>query len=83
MKVENKQVKGLLECIGGIQNCLAEIDRFQTKKLSRLLPMCAWCRKIRDDQGCWKKIETSEHSDMKFTHGICPDCAGKLIEEIG
>ncbi len=52
------------------------------KKLSGLLPMCAWCKKIRDDQGYWKRVEAyiSEHSDARFTHGICPDCAGKLTE---
>jgi len=52
------------------------------KKLSGLLPMCAWCKKIRDDQGYWKKVEAyiCEHSDARFTHGICPECAGKIVE---
>lgn len=46
------------------------------KTLKGLIPICAWCKKIRDDQGYWKKVETyiREHSDASFTHGICPDC---------
>jgi hypothetical protein len=45
--------------------------------LSGLLPICATCKKIRDDQGSWHRIESfiSEHSDASFSHGICPDCA--------
>ena len=63
-----------------LQEALANI-----KKLSGLLPMCAWCKKIRDDQGYWKQVEAyvCEHSDARFTHGICPECAGKIVEEIG
>ncbi len=47
------------------------------KTLSGLLPICASCKKIRDDKGYWKQIESyiSEHSDALFSHGICPDCA--------
>jgi DNA-binding response OmpR family regulator len=48
----------------------------QVKLLSGLLPICAWCKKIRDDQGCWIAIEqyVGQHSEAEFTHGICPDC---------
>jgi PAS domain S-box-containing protein len=46
------------------------------KTLKGLLPTCAWCKKVRDDNGHWQKVETyiEEHSDASFTHGICPDC---------
>jgi|GEM_PF-840636 len=45
-----------------------------------LLPICASCKKIRDDQGYWQQIEAyiSEHSQATFTHGICPACEEKL-----
>ena len=49
----------------------------QIKALKKLLPICARCKKIRDDQGYWNQIEEyiSEHSEAEFTHGICPKCA--------
>lgn len=51
------------------------LDRVQT--LSGLLPICSSCKRIRDDQGYWKKLESyiSEHSDADFSHGLCPKCA--------
>ncbi|MGE5894335.1 MAG: chemotaxis protein CheB [bacterium] len=53
------------------------------KKLTGLLPICASCKKIRNDEGYWKQIESyvSEHSEAEFTHGICPECAAKLYPE--
>ena len=53
------------------------------KTLSGLLPICASCKKIRDDQGYWQQVETyiSAHSDADFTHGICPDCVKRLYPE--
>ena len=56
----------------------AKID--QIKVLTGLLPICANCKKIRDDQGYWNQIESyiQEHSDARFSHGICPDCAKVL-----
>ncbi len=53
------------------------------KTLSGLVPICATCKKIRDDKGYWNKVETyiQEHSYAEFTHGICPVCAEKLKEE--
>jgi type II secretory pathway component PulM len=50
------------------------------KMLSGMLPICASCKKIRDDKGYWSQIESyvSEHSEAEFSHGICPECARKL-----
>jgi hypothetical protein len=46
------------------------------KRLSGLLPICASCKKIRDDQGYWHQVETflQDHAGVDFSHGICPDC---------
>jgi hypothetical protein len=61
-----------------LQSALANI-----KILKKLLPICANCKKIRDDSGYWQQIETyiSENSGTMFSHGICPDCAKKLYPE--
>jgi CheY-like chemotaxis protein len=54
------------------------------KLLSGLLPICMWCKKIRDDQGYWNAIEhyLSQHSEAEFTRGICPDCKRKYSGEM-
>lgn len=59
-----------------LQEALAKV-----KQLSGFLPICASCKKIRDDQGYWKQIETyiRDHSEAEFSHGFCPDCAKKLF----
>jgi len=56
----------------------------QVKTLSGLLPICARCKKIRDDNGYWNQIEAfiSAHSDADFTHGICPECSSALYPEM-
>jgi len=48
----------------------------EIKTLSGLLPICASCKKIRDDSGYWNQIETyiSQHTDVDFSHGLCPSC---------
>lgn len=49
----------------------------RVKKLEGIIPICAYCKKIRDDEKSWHQLETyiSEHSEAIFSHGICPDCA--------
>ena len=56
----------------------------KVKKLSGLLPICAGCKKIRDDKGYWKQIESylSEHSDAIMSHSICPECAKKYYPDL-
>lgn len=48
----------------------------QVRTLTGLLPICAWCKKVRDDKGYWREVEVyiRDHSDMDISHGICPDC---------
>ncbi len=55
----------------------------KVKVLSGFLPICAWCKKIRDDKGYWNQIETyiKEHSEAEFSHSICPECMEKLKKE--
>lgn len=55
----------------------------QVKKLSGFLPICASCKKIRDDHGYWQQVEKfiREHSEAEFSHSICPDCARKLYPD--
>ncbi len=62
-----------------IQEALANI-----KTLGGLIPICASCKKIRDDKGYWDQLEgyIQSHSDAKFSHGLCPDCAHKLYPEL-
>jgi hypothetical protein len=57
--------------------------RDEAKKLSGLIPICAWCKRVRDDEGYWKQVELyiSEHSEASFTHAICPECKAKWEEE--
>ncbi|MDH4321656.1 MAG: HAMP domain-containing protein, partial [Desulfobulbaceae bacterium] len=62
-----------------LQKALAEI-----KTLKGIVPICASCKKIRDDQGYWNQIEAyvREHSEAEFSHGLCPDCARTLYPGI-
>lgn len=67
-KEEEMERKALIR---QLQKALNEV-----KTLSGLLPICSYCKKVRDDKGDWKQIESyiSEHSELFFTHGLCPEC---------
>jgi PAS domain S-box-containing protein len=62
-----------------LQKALANV-----KLLSGLLPICANCKKIRDDKGYWSQVENyiQQHSEATFTHGICPECMKKLYPDL-
>ncbi len=66
------------ELIGELQKALAQV-----KQLSGFLPICASCKKIRDDKGYWTQIESyiHAHSEAQLSHGICPECQHKLYPE--
>lgn len=70
-----RQLEAMVE---QLQEALAKV-----KTLSGLLPICASCKKIRDDRGYWTQVEVyvREHSEADFTHSICPECAAKLYPD--
>lgn len=72
MEVEREKL------ILSLQDALSEV-----KKLSGLLPICANCKKIRDDKGYWHQVEAyiCSHSEAEFSHGICPECMIELYPE--
>jgi GAF domain-containing protein len=78
MQALARQVMALLE-LRRISARMAEaLER--VKILHGLLPICAWCKRIRDGKGYWSQVEAymHEHAGADFTHGICPECLDKL-----
>ncbi|NUN69675.1 MAG: PAS domain S-box protein [Bacteroidetes bacterium] len=66
------------QLIADLQNALEEV-----KTLSGIVPICANCKKIRDDKGYWEQVDhyVSKHTDAQFSHSICPDCTKELYPE--
>jgi hypothetical protein len=67
------------------ENLILELKRVlsEIKTLSGLLPICAYCKKIRNDEGYWEQIESyiKERSLADFSHGICPECMKKYYPD--
>lgn len=74
-RAEEEKEKLIIE----LRESLAKI-----RTLSGLLPICSHCKKIRDDKGYWNQIESyiHKHSDIDFSHGICPECAKKYYPDM-
>jgi len=73
-QVEHERETLILDLQGALENI---------RTLKGMLPICSNCKRIRDDDGYWNRIEKyiTEHTEAEFTHGICPDCARKLYPE--
>jgi AmiR/NasT family two-component response regulator len=67
------------DLIARLEKALAEVEQ-----LRGLFPVCAWCKKVRDDDGYWDSIEgyLAKHLNTQYTHGICQDCAKKIEAEL-
>lgn len=70
----------LINLNNNLQGALSEI-----KQLQGIIPICAECKNIRDDEGFWHQVESyiHNHSDAKFSHGICPECIKKNFPKLG
>jgi glucose-6-phosphate-specific signal transduction histidine kinase len=84
---ERKRIEeGLLEARREREKLIADLQKAfaEIKTLHGILPTCVVCKKIRDDTGAWKQMEMyiKEHSEAEFSHGYCPECAKKALEEI-
>jgi len=69
------EVEAILQLRSILQDRLAGI----ADHLHRLLPICAWCKKVRSDQNYWQRVEdyVAHHTDIRFTHGVCPECTAQ------
>lgn len=69
--------KALAARVGELEKALKHITQLQG-----LLPICSYCKRVRNDRNYWQQIETyvSEHSEAQFSHGICPDCWEKVVK---
>ena len=67
----------LTEHVQKLEDALANV-----KQLEGLLPICAYCKKIRDDKNYWKQVDqyVMEYTEAKFSHGICPDCYDRIVK---
>ena len=67
----------LAEQVAELEKALSEV-----KQLRGILPICAYCKKIRDDKNYWQQVESyfALHTDAKFSHSFCPDCFEKIIK---
>ena len=83
--IENKTISKRKQVEKEREKLIAELQDAATKikTLSGLLPICSSCKKIRDDKGYWKQIESyiRDHSEAEFTHSMCPICAKKFYPE--
>lgn len=79
LQIELKKLRDEQACL--IEQLKKALD--EVKTLSGLLPICASCKKIRNDTGYWEQIENyiSAHSEAQFTHSLCPDCVARLYPD--
>jgi hypothetical protein len=57
----------------------------ELSQLKSIIPICAWCRDVRTDDGAWEQLEAwvGRHADAAFSHGICPECARQVEQDSG
>jgi hypothetical protein len=74
---------GFLILILNLEHVALQNSQEKVRQLRGLLPICAWCRRIRDDDGYWHEIEVyvRNHSKAEFTHGLCSECERRLAED--
>jgi sigma-B regulation protein RsbU (phosphoserine phosphatase) len=69
----------LADRVAELEDALSKV-----KQLSGLLPICSYCKRIRSDENYWERVESyiTDHTDAKFTHGICPTCFDTVIGQL-
>jgi HAMP domain-containing protein len=70
--------------VGDLAESFAAMAQRTQRVMTGLVPICAECKRIRNEQGNWEQVEqyVREHSEAEFTHGLCPECLRKLYPEI-
>ena len=78
LELTEEQAEQIEQKTASLEKALSEVQT-----LRGLLPMCSHCRKVRDDEGLWSRLDKylTDHSGTQFTHGLCPDCLRELYPE--
>lgn len=83
LRVQVEVDQRVMELQTDLEHKIEELQKAldKVKRLHGLLPICSYCKKVRNDENYWQQIEgyISEHSDAEFSHGICPECYEKHI----
>jgi hypothetical protein len=84
-KPASKSTRGVVKWVG----CIVDITELketqdELKQLRGILPLCSFCKKIRNDKGYWEKVDSyiCNHSEAEISHGICPECMSKNYPDI-
>lgn len=82
VRVGERMVKlqsSLAARVAELEEAIAHVQRLQG-----LLPICSHCKKVRNEANYWERVDSylSSHSDLEFTHGICPDCSEEMMKQI-
>jgi len=74
-----KLQRSLAARVTEVEAALAHVQRLQG-----LLPICSYCKKVRNEANYWEQVESyfTTHSDLDFTHSICPQCTEKMLREV-
>ena len=82
--LSNGKMTGVISTIRDITACIQTATaRLKTERKEKLIPICGWCKKIRNENDSWEKLEAylTEEGFGVFTHGMCPTCADKIFEK--
>jgi hypothetical protein len=62
-----------------LEDALSEV-----KRLQGLLPICSYCKKVRNEANYWQQVESylASHTEVQLTHGVCPDCYARMMNEL-
>lgn len=81
---EKEKIAGAVATFRDITHCIHTVEqRLKSERKERLIPICGWCKKIRNDENYWEQLETylTNEGFGVFTHGMCPSCADKIFEK--
>lgn len=85
LRAVERAEQSLLESKGELTDKVAQLEAAlaKMKQLEGIIPICMYCKKIRDDKESWQQLEgyITEHSEAHFSHGICPECSRKVTSE--
>ena len=82
-KARNLEAQRELQRNLAVRICELEEALSRIKRLHGLLPICSYCKRVRDDKNYWQEVESyiADHSEVEFTHGFCPECFDKYLKE--